>query len=338
MKHQAFIQAHGLLSLVIVSFIIIYPLKFHSFIAAMFGVIGLGFTPVVACDICGCSSSAFGMGWFPGQPQHFAGLQWSHRSFASTHRTLFADEIPLKTREQVTEIDLVGRWVIRDRWQLVGKLGYRTANSTGEHQPLKTASIADPSLILMRVFGALDDTLCRKVNHHVILGAGLEFPMAPSRLRDPSDAVMPTLLQPGSGSWDPMLRVIYTANATRFGWMVEGQSMISTYRQNGDRRGHQASLSVRYHRRWRLRNDLVFLPHISPVADIVGREWIDNDYNDDSGGWSTYVRLGLDITYRSWALRSYLQAPVLHEIADGLVVPSAPLHFSVIYIIQNKKK
>jgi hypothetical protein len=302
------------------------------------GLLLLNTEQVGACDICGCASSAFGMGWLPGQPQHFIGLQWSQRSYQSTHRTLFADEIPIRTRERITEMDVVGRWSFHPRWQVLGKWGYREASSTGDVLPLRTSAWVDPSVVAMRIFGPVDDTLCRRLTHHLILGAGVEMPLAPSRLRDANNAVMPTLLQPGSGSWDPLMRIIYTANATRFGWMIEGQTMLSTYRKNGDRRGHQMSWSARYHRRLRWRSDLVVMPHVSPVYDLVGREWVDNNYNDDSGGWAAYVRAGLDITYRSWALRSYVQTPIAHDIADGLVEPNAPIHFSILYILQNNKK
>jgi hypothetical protein len=290
-----------------------------------------------SCDICGCSSSAFGMGWLPGQPQHFIGLQWTQRGYTSTHRTLFNDEIPIVTREQLQEVDLIGRWSMSRRWQITGKWGYRLSNSVGNASRLETRSFNDPSWMLMRVFGRLDDTLCAQMNHTWVAGIGLEMPLSASRLRDEAGSVMPTLLQPGSGSWDPLFRAAYAGNSLRQGWLIEVQGMLSTYRKNGDRRGHQCSASWRYHRRLRLRNDLVIVPHLSAALECVGREWIDDRHNNDSGGSAAYLRPGVDVTFRSIALRTYVQCRAWSRLSDGLVVPSSPIHCSLIYLIQNKK-
>ena len=292
---------------------------------------------LLSCDICGCSSATFGMGLLPGQPQHFVGLQWTQRGYTSTHRTLFANETPIVTRELLQEVDVAGRWSISRRWQLSGKLSYRMASSEGTDQNLSTQQAGDPSLMIMRVFGDVSDTLCQRMRHVWMGGMGIEIPLVPSRLRDAKGEVMPTLLQPGSGSWDPLLRVAYIGTSDRQGWLVELQSMLSTYRKNGDRRGHQCSLSARYHRRWRLRADWAVIPHASVAADLIGREWMDQRYNNDSGGAVVYVRPGLDITYRSIAFRGYVQCPAWSRLSDGLVVPEAPLHISLIYLIQNKK-
>lgn len=77
-----------------------------------------------ACDVCGCSVSGQNFGIIPKFHQHFAGLRYSYKSFASTHPPLLSTETETYSREYFSNVELWSRVRIGEKFQLFAFIPY----------------------------------------------------------------------------------------------------------------------------------------------------------------------------------------------------------------------
>ncbi|PIB37466.1 hypothetical protein BFP72_07990 [Reichenbachiella sp. 5M10] len=177
-----------------------------------------------ACDICGCQLGGYSFGILAQNPTHFIGVRYNQAQFrAYIDNETLPDEY---SHDTYNMLELMGRYVIGKRWQVSGIIPYSFNEMDGNSQQVSVSGIGDP--VLLSYFNVLNTSTeaFRNLNHSLILGAGLKFPLGKFDEED-NDEIINRNFQLGTGSLDYLLSGIYTIKYKSFGLNIE-----STYKMN----------------------------------------------------------------------------------------------------------
>lgn len=157
-------------------------------------------TFVNACEVCGAVNSSQGIGTTASGNRHSIGLTWQHRTYCSTHESVFSGQME-SSRECFQRIDLSGSIRISPRFQVRLLLPYSVNEQEKSSRKVRKTGISDPAVTL-HFFAVNQQDSAQNSIVRWSLGGGLKLPLASYTV--PHDSVL--LLFPGTGTWDGVIQ------------------------------------------------------------------------------------------------------------------------------------
>jgi hypothetical protein len=282
-----------------------------------------------ACDACGGGAGSMGWGILPSGNQHFLGFRARSRNFITQGHYLH-DEFNPGTKDWFFRSELVGRLAMGKRWQW--NIGIPFIHSS--LGALKSSGIGD-------IHGALHYSLLlpkseAAVQQQFQIGIGGEMPTGKFQFSHD----MPSIMQPGSGSWDYSLFASYSIQRKSLGLQTEvfwKHSGITPKRfQQGRSRSVQGKIFYSI-----LKNNGKWVPSVGAAYEHWLRDMQDVDYNLSiafTGGTLWNMQLGLDYFTPKLAV-GVEYAHALHQhIADGNSQLTGMLQCRALLFISQKTK
>ena len=287
---------------------------------------------ISACDICGCSSSGYGLGLLPGSPQHFVGLGYKYRAFETTHLTLFDNEVPTKSREFYQTMEVWGRYVPHKRIQLFGYLPYQVMNQQGEYNA-QISGIGDAIVSGFWSVPIQNDSLCVNVSRRLLVGASSKLPTGKNDYSSVEGEVFNENLQPGSGSWDFIYHLNYTEIRNKWGFLAEMAYRRNSQNDNYYRYGHRFSTNLRVFGRIKGKSeDFMILPFVGAFFEDAGHDFDGHSYNEYSGGTMLMTQTGIDVVKKHLGVRTTYSIPTYQHLGSNQIHSRAQFAASILYL------
>ena len=287
-----------------------------------------------ACEVCGCSGGGNAVGALPQYQRHFIGLRYLQRSFQSQHT-----DSDTRTTELFRSTELVGRFFVTKRWQVIGILPYHQFLQQENGKILRNNGIGDVSILgsftLLNKYQ--EDTTTLQVKRQTwFIGGGMKMPTGNYNTRDSDQNRLNTNLQMGSGSYDFLLNSAYTYRKGKHGFYTDFFVQLNSENQNGLQRGNSAALSVNYFQFYDFAttctpdgrdNAFKIMPSIGIRAEAQKSDIVRSTPQSYTKGQGISGTLGFDVYKGNFALQTQFQAPIMQHFGEGQVT-NQPL-FSV---------
>lgn len=274
---------------------------------------------VMACDVCGCSSSSQGLGLLPQLGKHFIGVQYQYQTFNSRQVSLLEYGSYEYSTQQFQTAQLWGRYSLGKRVQLFGFVPYVYNTHTNASGTFHSSGIGDVSALANIVLVNSADTV--KVRHQLQAGGGVKAPTgAYTGLLQLQKEGLPRT-QPGTGSWDFIVNANYTMRKDNTGINVDASYTLTTANKDEYKFGNKlVSQLVAFHS-WQL-GDILLIPQAGGRYefslhdyDNYSRKWL----NEDTGGSIVFGVAGVQAYYKRVGVRLAYSLPLYHQYAAGNV-------------------
>ena len=284
---------------------------------------------VAACDACGCGTGAMAWGIMPNNNEHFIGVRSKWRAF-DTKAHLVEGVLSGNSRDQFVRSEIVGRLSFKQRFQLQYSLPYTYAsNSETTQQGIGDVAVSG------NVFLLLPDEY-EVWKHAMQIGIGMELPTG----RFQFSHELPSIMQPGSGTWDYTLYGAYTVRYHDFGLALEAGR-----KQNGTtkaffRPGISRNLQGKFFYTLR-KNDHRIVPGLGVSYENWDRDLQDTRYNiymAYSGGELATAQFSLDYFTPKWAAGVEYGQAIYQDIAQGNSAMKNNVQLKLLYFFQTNKK
>jgi hypothetical protein len=272
-----------------------------------------------ACDVCGCSVGGNYLGILPQFRRHFVGFRWSEQSFQSAHSQSAAEAGRYDSEESFRTMDLFGRFYPTRRIQLFAAVPYHDFRRWEKNALTHTQGIGDVSVMAGYILLDTGDSLRRKWRHSLTLNGGVKLPTGNYKMTDAEGEPLHPNLQPGSGTTDFLLSVMYTLRRGDWSFTADALGRLNTTnRENNYRFGNRVTGSVKAYY-WIDAGRFTLLPNAGVFADAAQDNEGDSDFTEGTGGAIAYATFGLDTYFGHFSLGFNFQQPVWQNLGGGKV-------------------
>lgn len=293
----------------------------------------LGGSTSWACDVCGCAASSFSLGLLPSSNHHFIGIRTSYRTFTTTHPTLFGITEP-PSSEVFTTTELLGRWKISRRFQLVGAIPfvYNIQEKVAANRIMQ--GIGDVTVLGNYVFVSTTDSLTKKIKQAGTFGIGVKIPVG----KFDNTTINNRNMLPGTGSFDFVANVNYSLQKGSWGYLTESSFSYKTENKFNYQFGHAFSSTHLAFYRWIVNEDARILPQVGLNYNHNFRDRILGKVTDDSfnGGTLLNAQLTCALLYKNWGFNANYYAPIFQDLGNGYVDQKVSVRFGINYFITSK--
>jgi hypothetical protein len=273
--------------------------------------------PSSACDICGCSSGAYFSGILPQFNRNFSGIRYTYRGFITSHPT--SDASVLKSKDQFHTVDAWGRFYPHRRVQLFTVIPVNYITQTESGGTTSSIGLGDMQFYANYAIIQTPDSLESNWKHTLLAGGGLKLPTGENNYMRNGERLIQNL-QPGSGSWDVLMNVIYTVRYKGWGLNLDANARINTTNNQGYRFGNRVNGSAKFFY-WARYRHWSFLPNIGLLGDFGAQDSDKGIKIRETGGYSVLGTVGLDLYFKRLITGFTFQQPLAHQLADGAVKP-----------------
>lgn len=266
----------------------------------LFGLLGFSISGW-ACDACGCGLAPIYWGILPQSDAHYLGIWYNHQAFRSQLDPGF-DALALGSSEEYfNTVEWRARLVLPKGFALsavVPMSWHRRIGAGGQREDLQ--GIGDIWLVVRKDLFNSADSMMNLVRHRLKVGGGIKLPTGTFRNLNDSQLYNPNF-QLGTGSWDYLLTVSYTARLDNLGASVDLNYRYNTTNPEEYRFGNTLSGSVTAFRRFQ-----AGLWEVMPNAGIQydwSNENVDRDFiQSRTGGYAWQGGGGVEIYRSRWNL------------------------------------
>lgn len=291
---------------------------------------------VRACDVCGCSGGGGYFGILPQFQRHFVGMRWQERVLDSYHPASSL-EPAANARSTFRTLDIWGRWYPLRRVQVLAFVPVHFFEQNESTALIKTRGLGDATIIANYTLLNTGDSIMRTWKHSLQVGGGIKLPTGRYRLTDSDGVRYHANLQPGTGSTDALLNIIYTLRRRSLGLQVDAQTRLNTGNANRYRFGHRQNAAIRLFWWKNIGRNISVLPRAGFVLDAAQKDVWYGSTQEATGGYATFADVGLDVYIGDFAVGAGFQTPVWRHLGDGLVTPKGNLSVTATWMFGGKK-
>ena len=287
----------------------------------------------IACDICGCAASSFSLGLLPSSNHHFIGFRSNIRTFQTTHPPLFGFQDP-PTEEFFSSSDLMGRWKINHRFQLMGVVPYVFNTQKTEETTRTIQGLGDVIIMGNYVFIQNTDSITKKFKQTGTFGIGAKLPTG----KFDNTNVNNRNMLPGTGTIDFVASLNYSIQKGSWGYLTESSFSYKTANSFDYQFGHALGTTHLAFYRWILNENLRILPQVGLNYNHNFKDRINGKVTDESinGGTILNAQFTLAAIYKNWMISGNYFAPVYQNLGNGYVVQQLAFRFGINYFITKK--
>lgn len=275
---------------------------------------------VQACDQCGCATSGY-MGIVPQFGRHYVGLRYQFQQFETRHASLLDETAAVeRSKEYFHTAEVLGSYYPHKRVQLLASVPfvYRTQVSPSEGT-FTGYGLGDAWIGGNYTLFASDDSLTKKVRHHVFAGAGLKMPTGKFNMKMADDELHQNL-QPGTGSWDVDMNARYLIRMKRWGLTTAFNYRLNTKNRNGYKYGDRITsvLGAFY---WTVYRNVTFMPQLGMNFDYAMKDIDSRHLQSKTGGYQVAGRADFQIGFKRFITSVGYAVPLFHNLSAGETSP-----------------
>lgn len=287
--------------------------------------LGLAAVRAQACDLCGCSGRSLFLGVLPQYQSAFAGVRVHYRTFNSSHPDL-EGEPAQSSRERFMTYEAWARFNPLRRVQVYAFLPYNVLDQSASLDGRSTSKgLGDLTVLAQYILLNTSDSLDNAARHFLALGGGIKAPTGSTDFLVGPNASWQANLQPGTGSWDPILTGQYVLRLKEWGLGTDASFRYGTTNSRNFRFGNRFSSGVRAFRV--LGSGLTrVLPSAGLQYDLAGRDMESataRTYRQYSGGYFLNATTGVDVFVRKVGFGVTAMVPISQRYAGGFTHANA---------------
>jgi len=285
-----------------------------------------------ACDACGSGPASTAWGVMPNVHTHFIGLRasWRHSYTTSAMTHSFGNP----GREDFLRTELIGRYAMHRRLQVIAQLPHRYTESTGASHTGRFSGPGDASIQLLGLAVLPAETA--RVRHALQFSGGMKFPTG----RFQFSHEVPVALQNGTGTWDALAGVQYAMRVGDLGGLVEASSRLTASSVGNYRPGSQGMAMARLFYTYKP-VETRWIPSVGWVYEKWTADYTDTRYDltaPFSAGQLSALSLGADVFTPRRAAGVDVAIPLWHQMAGGYTKPGITLQARITFFFTTKQK
>ncbi|HOY05817.1 MAG TPA: hypothetical protein PLO67_10475 [Saprospiraceae bacterium] len=289
-----------------------------------------------ACDVCGCSGGGGYFGILPQFQRHFFGMRWQERVLDSYSPASSLD--PASNAHSIFRtLDLWGRWYPLRRVQVLAFVPVHFFQQTENEVLTSTRGLGDATLLANYSVFNTGDSVSRTWKHSLQIGCGIQLPTGKFRLTDSDGVRYHANLQPGTGSTDALINIVYTLRRGSVGMQFDAQTRVNTENPDRYRFGHRQNAAVRLFWWKNLGRRVSILPRAGVTLDAAQRDVWYGSEQKETGGYAAFADLGMDVYLGNLAIGAGYQTPLQYHLGNGNVTPKGNLAVSATWAFGRKK-
>lgn len=287
---------------------------------------------VLACDVCGCASSAFTVGMLPNSKFHLVGVRTTFRWFES-YPSPDGDGFRDNSTQFFTSTDLVGRYRIGKRFQVQAFVPF-VHNSKTDSTTTTISGLGDVVVMGNYVFVDNMDSLSRKFRNVGTIGLGVKAPSG-QYFKLGFDEVN---MMPGSGSTDLIANVNYAFQFRNLGFQNESGFTYKTENKYNYRFGNALSITQVAFYRWKINENTILVPQLGVNYAHNWKDRKNGVYAEDSfnGGSVFNAMANLFVYYKNVGVYGQFFLPIQQNLNENLVNQKAMIRLGINYFIKSK--
>lgn len=285
-----------------------------------------------ACDVCGGVNTSGGMGFAPTNDFHFIGIRSNYRRFNSQGHSILTGKT--NSTEYFFLTDIVGKFQLSKRWQLMGILPYSFVTQNENSSRTTQAGIGDISLLaFFSPIIQVDST--GKLKSQLNAGVGVKTPTGDYA----TDAHTMSNMYPGTGAYDLTISMNYLWQKEKFGFQFEASETYRFENNYGFQYGNILNLGLNYFRVLS-KNSKLFRPFVGVQANQFSKDRINGKIVSESvnHGFTLNGKIGLNYVQSNWFFAVSGQLPIIQSLGDGDVNQKEAVQVSINYLISKKYK
>ena len=264
-------------------------------------------TSAVACDVCGTSLGS-SLGVSLQNNRHFFGVKYQ---FSEYFRVGNSKGQYYDISEQYRNVELLGRYVINKRFQIVGQLPYSFDQLNWDEGDMKRRGIGDAKVQFQANIWCNAMEKKRKWKSDLWLGIGVKAPLGEyNEVHNELNETF-TFLN-GTGSWDFFSTLNYSLKYKAFGWNTELSYQYNTENSNQYRFGNRTSVMSRLFYAQKVKSTILV-----PFAGIGFEKSKNVSLNGfefgASGGQASLMEFGAQIYLKNIMIGCSFYQPILEN-------------------------
>jgi hypothetical protein len=271
-----------------------------------------------ACDVCGCATGSVNFGILPQFHKHFVGLNYSYRSFLSSHNGLGITENSV-SKEVFQSLELRTRINLAPRLHLFAFMPLQMNKQTEGSLLTSIKGPGDFSTFLNYSLLLTADSLNKAVKHNLQAGAGIKLPFGRYTLLDGQSQLNPNI-QTGTGSYDFLIDALYTIRFNKLGINTTAFYKFNSTNSNQYRFGNKLSLaSTLFY--WVQKKSTLFLPGAGITYENAAMDSHNMHNLSQSGGSVMFASCSIDLYVKQFTCSLAGQLPVQQSNSHTIAQP-----------------
>ncbi len=291
----------------------------------------VAYTPMWACDVCGCSTSSQFLGVLPGYDYNFIGLQYLHSNYAGTHSGLRESDPAQHSKDQYNTLQLWGRYNLGRKYQLFVFIPYQFNRHREDSTRYNNSGVGDITILANR---KLVDRERGEVSHLLTAGVGIKLPTGHHDGISVLDKEGLPNMQPGTGATDLMVNANYVIKRKQLGFNLDASYTLTTTSSDSYKYGNKLNSGILAF--YSLAAGSVSLMPVAGVRyeytlhdyDNYSKKWL----NEQSGGYMVFAAAGVQTYYKKAGARVTGQLPIAQNFASGNVTARYKLETSIFFL------
>lgn len=280
---------------------------------------------IYACEICGGSSAGSYFGILPDYKTNFIAFKHRYRSFTSRHLTE-SSEPEMTSADRFHTAEIWGRINLNKRLQLFAILPLNFYSQKTDAGITNSNGIGDVSLQLSYILINTSGDK-KSVQQLLQLGAGIKLPTGAHKVVSNGEKLHQNM-QPGSGTFDFPISLIYTIRKKNIGLSTEASYRINTFNKDNIAYGNKFTSSARSFYVVTKRSTSI-IPHAGISFEFAGKDFDGIEVNNYSGGKVINFVTGVDLHLKRFSLGFGWQQPIKSDLAQGRITPHASFNSSI---------
>jgi len=279
-----------------------------------------------ACDICGCAAGGSYFGILPRFQKNFVSIRFQFKSFSSMPHETSQD----LGHDYFQTTELWGKYVPHPRVQIFAFIPYHNFKRQETGKETLIHGVGDISIISNFMIINTGDSIRKKWKQALQIGGGVKIPSGKHEIVQNNHMVNQNL-QPGTGTFDFPLNLLYTLRKKQIGINTELNYTINSVNNQHFRFGNRLNTSMRVFY-WRKYKSISFIPQLGATYEKSETNMSFKKSIEFSGGTGTYALAGFDLYIKNFAFGASIKKPMVENISNGLVKSKQKISVHIIYL------
>lgn len=286
------------------------------------------FSYAQACDVCGCAAGGNYFGILPQFRRHFFGMRYQDRDFTSLHPGV--EDLSLASKEHFRTYELWGRYVVSPRIHLFAFVPVNHFTRTEEGETVISNGLGDVSILANYILLNTGDSSRFKWKHALQIGGGIKMPTGRTNILS-EGLLLNQNIQPGTGSFDFPLSLVYTLRYQHIGLNTELGYRFNTGNKAHYRFGNRFNTACKLFY-WQKAGKLSLLPQAGIAFESAASDSRNDIQQPYTGGSVLMANLGLDIYYQRFSFGAGYQHPLFQNVGSGNIQIGSNINSHLIYL------
>jgi len=277
------------------------------------------------CDACGCAMTGSYNGIYPQFSKNLFGFRYGYTEFTHPNTPLNYNGDSRVYNDYFERFEAWGRFYPSDKVQLFVFVPYQVHRREEQNRTTEIRGVGDMSVLANYALVNTGDSLGRKFNHTLLVGAGFSLPTGKYQERDEGQQMLPSQFQIGTGAYSLSANINYTLRHKGFGINTEFSHTFRDVNERSYRFGESsnAAFSGFY---WIKIRDVAILPNLGWSYEAYQPDLEYGEEKTETGGDMQFVNFGVDINYKQLFLRGFVQNPIIQNLPKSQ--PSSGVRWS----------